>query len=362
MSWLFSRALVAEYSAGICSGGEPCAPSSGSPIPQAYLPSDRMMAFSRPSRFGMTFAPLTDTLGAGLLTWFRAVSRARTSVLPAKERASTASAPACGEAWRASWAKFDPVSSSWKTAQPSLLGDSDECSVTWPRSGMTADGQCWELTKLAPPISATGSGLLPSIPTPTAKDSANARNATANRRPGAKFNSGTTLCDFVTLWPTAKSSDHRIGMPERYKGEQSLNGRRSNLNDAAARWPTPDAHMGSGGRTSKTAPTGKRASGTKQQITLNDAVKWNCATPTARDWRSGKASEATHAKNSRPLSEQIGGSLNPMWVEWLMGWPLGWTDLKPWGMVRFLSAPQPLGDCSPAHRNEAPEFHTKIRG
>jgi hypothetical protein len=53
------------------------------------------------------------------------------------------------------------------------------------------------------------------------------------------------------------------------------------------------------------------------------------ATPTARDWRSGKASQATHDKNSRPLSEQIGGSLNPTWVEWLMGWPLGWTDLKP---------------------------------
>jgi hypothetical protein len=23
------------------------------------------------------------------------------------------------------------------------------------------------------------------------------------------------------------------------------------------------------------------------------------------------------------------GKLNPTWVEWLMGWPLGWTDLKP---------------------------------
>ena len=26
------------------------------------------------------------------------------------------------------------------------------------------------------------------------------------------------------------------------------------------------------------------------------------------------------------------GRLNPMWVEWLMGWPLEWTDLKPLGM------------------------------
>jgi DNA (cytosine-5)-methyltransferase 1 len=24
-----------------------------------------------------------------------------------------------------------------------------------------------------------------------------------------------------------------------------------------------------------------------------------------------------------------GGSLNPTWVEWLMGFPEGWTDLKP---------------------------------
>jgi hypothetical protein len=32
---------------------------------------------------------------------------------------------------------------------------------------------------------------------------------------------------------------------------------------------------------------------------------------------------------------QIGGSLNPTWVEWLMGWPLGWTDLKPLETDKF---------------------------
>lgn len=30
-------------------------------------------------------------------------------------------------------------------------------------------------------------------------------------------------------------------------------------------------------------------------------------------------------RNSRPLSDQIGGSLNPEFVEWLMGWPKNWT-------------------------------------
>lgn len=29
------------------------------------------------------------------------------------------------------------------------------------------------------------------------------------------------------------------------------------------------------------------------------------------------------------------GHLNPEWVEWLMGRPIGWTDLKPLAMDKF---------------------------
>jgi hypothetical protein len=35
------------------------------------------------------------------------------------------------------------------------------------------------------------------------------------------------------------------------------------------------------------------------------------------------------------LQTEVGGNLNPPWVEWLMGWPIGWTDLKPLEMDRF---------------------------
>ena len=64
---------------------------------------------------------------------------------------------------------------------------------------------------------------------------------------------------------------------------------------------------------------------TTPNITLNHAVvMW--ATPTTRDHKSGKASQATHDRNSRPLSEQVGDLLSPTWVEWLMGWPIDWTD------------------------------------
>ena len=102
MSWLFSRALVAEYSAGTCSAGALSAQLSGNPMPQAYLPPDRMTAFSRPSRFGMTFAPLTDDLGAALLTWFLEASRAKTSALREKAQALTVRAACRAPPWAAS--------------------------------------------------------------------------------------------------------------------------------------------------------------------------------------------------------------------------------------------------------------------
>jgi hypothetical protein len=226
MSWLYSRALVEAFSGGGCSGGAPSAPLSGNPTPQAYLPPDRMTAFSRPSRFGMTFAPLTDDHGAAVLTSFLAAFPARTSAWPAKAPALTEPDQACGPTWRASLARFSPATSSWKTAQRSLLGDSDESLVIWPRSGMTADGQCWELPTLERRISGTGSGL----------------------------------------------------------------------------WPTPTAH---------------------------NAKETNAP------------SEAN--RNTPTLASQAGGSLNPTWVEWLMGWPLGWTDLKPLATDRFHSAQQPHG-------------------
>ena len=79
MSWLYSQALVEAFSADTCSGGEPSAPSSGTPTPQAYCAPDRMTAFSRLSRFGMTFAPSTGIHGGDVLTWCREGSRARTS-------------------------------------------------------------------------------------------------------------------------------------------------------------------------------------------------------------------------------------------------------------------------------------------
>jgi len=355
MSWLYSRALVEAFSGGGCSDGAPSAPSSGNPTPQAYLPPDRMTAFSRPSRFGMTFAPLTDDHGAAVLTSFLEAFPARTSAWPARVQALTEPDQACGPTWRASLARFDPATSSWKTAQRSLLGDSDECSVIWPRSGMTAGGLCWELPTLERRTKGTGSGLwaTPSAtdgqrggsitpnmtgvslaqmintpsrwPTPTTQDNVQIRG---EGMAAGKSKRGTTLAGAVSMWPTPTSTlgtnGGRVTPTKAREGGTLIEAL-----SARTTWPTPnagDCKQTGNVNNWKRRQAEKAANGINLQLPLAVAVKF--ATPLSRDYRSGKVRQATHDKNSRPLSEQIGGSLNPTWVEKLMGWPDDWTSLQ----------------------------------
>jgi hypothetical protein len=294
MSWLYSRALVEASLAATCSDGARSALSSGSPTPRAYLPPDRMTAFSRLSRFGMTFGPLTDDLGAELLTWFLAASRAKTSASPARAQASTESAPACGPTWRGSLAKFDPASCSWKTAQPSLLEDWAECSVTWPRSGMTAAGLCWELPTLEHPTAANDSGLW--VPTPIATEWKGGCGKTGNRAPEKAAKAGLKLGEFAKLWPT----------------------------------PTV---CGNYNRKGASATSGDGLATAVYQ------------TPVARMWNNNGKNPSELERNSPTLAMQAGGALSPTWVEWLMGWPLGWTDLKLSATDRCQPAPQQHGEC-----------------
>ena len=89
------------------------------------------------------------------------------------------------------------------------------------------------------------------------------------------------------------------------------------LNDQVAHpnimWPTPTATERSG----INPKTGKGAG-------LNKTVQmW----PTPREFMY-KDSKIDRGKSN--LGEKVGGSLNPTWVEWLMGYPGGYTDLKDW--------------------------------
>ena len=159
MSWLFSQALVEEYLAGNFSDGEQSAPLSGSHIQQAYCAPDKMTAFSRLFRYGMTYKPLTVSHGEELLTSYLAAFHAKT--FPQREKAQElmANDQECGEKWQGSFVKYDHDSSLWRTHQCSFLGDLEPFSETWPQWGLMQNGECWEQQTLAQTTSATGSGL-----------------------------------------------------------------------------------------------------------------------------------------------------------------------------------------------------------
>ena len=167
MSWLFSQALVEAYSEGICSDGEPSARLSGNPTPQAYLCSDKMMGFSRLSRFGMTFRLLTADRGEALLMSYLGGFHAKTSQPQEKAQELTENDQACGKKWQGSFAKYDPDTHSLRTHQCSLLEDLMSSCQTLPAWGLMRDGECWEQTTLEPVIAEKGFGYWP---TPTATD------------------------------------------------------------------------------------------------------------------------------------------------------------------------------------------------
>jgi len=270
VGWVISKALMnslcsqeraAESLAGTFSDGEQSAPSNLSHTPQAYLLNVKTTGFSRLSRFGMTFGHLTDDRGAELLTLYQAGFPVRTSVSRGKETDLTASGQDSGWKWPGSWAKYDPDSCSWKTRQCSLLEDSTEFSETWPRWGMTVDGELFPQPTLVRRISGKECGLWP---TP---------NTVGYRSDGELAILARTLTDhseFVAMTSHAANS-------KRIRA-----------------WPTP---------------------------TVQDA--------------KNNGAQSQMGRNTKPLNAEVGGSLNPSWVEWLMGWPEGWTDLKPLEMDKF---------------------------
>lgn len=221
--WRSSQAPEVASLEGSSLDGNASVQSSGNPTPLLYLPPDRMKAFSRLSRYGMTFRPLTEGHGAALLTWYREAFLARTSAPQEREQELTGSGAACGNTWQGSLAKYDRATCSWRTRQFSLLGDLELFSETWPRWGTMRNGECSERLMPGHLTRENVSGLWPT--------------------------------------PTKQDSKHREVEPS-YK---------------------------------------------------NGTAKYGAI----------------------PLHVKVGGELNVDWVEWLMGWPTGWTALVAQETARF---------------------------
>src|SRR5690606_35594214 len=83
-----------------------------------------------------------------------------------QERASTTPKPPSGASRQGSFARWNPATHSWRTAQPCLLGGLDTFSGTWPRWGSMRNGESYLRPTLALRTTASGCGLW--LPTPAA--------------------------------------------------------------------------------------------------------------------------------------------------------------------------------------------------
>ncbi len=82
-------------------------------------------------------------------------------------------------------------------------------------------------------------------------------------------------------------------------------------------WPTPTVQ--------DSANNGGPSQFRRNSLPLNAVVKlWPTPTVSGNYNRAGSS-----AKAGDGLATAAGGALNPMWVEWLMGFPPGWTDCEP---------------------------------
>jgi len=287
MSWHFLQGQEAASWEGNCLDGAPFALLNLIPTPAKSCSRDRLTDALTDSRSGITCGPSTENHGKAESMSSAEDSLARTSAQLERERESQGLDPVCGSRWHALSVRFDLDSCLWKTAHCLFQEDLPWSSVLLPRWGMMHDGECWERNTPELPISGTGFG---SWPTPVADG-----DRTTNYAQG-----GTSLGWAVRNVPTPTASMMTIGDMEqaRYAGNS---GNRPSYR-LANQVPTPTVY-GNYNRKGASKNSG------------NGLATW------ARQVPTGKGA------TGRPcLTMVVGGTLNPTWVEWLMGWPLGWTD------------------------------------
>ena len=115
----------------------------------------------------------------------------------------------------------------------------------------------------------------------------------------------------LRLWPTPTSTER--------SGINPNTGRGSGLSKSVKAWPTPTSRDYKDGDAHST-----------QNVPVNGLL--GRAIHTTRAWGTPRTQMTRNTpvdRNKSNLEEQVDGKLNPDWVEWLMGVPIGWTALEP---------------------------------
>jgi hypothetical protein len=262
-------------------------------------------------------------------------SPAKTLAMLASELASKVRGLACGQSTHDLLANYDRATQSWRTSQACLVSGWELFSETWPRSGSMQSGIAYRLVPSAPLTDVIECGLWP---TPDAA-AANVREdpktwlARQERLKAKGYNgngAGMPLGIAAKLWPTPTAGDSKASGSRNTENSKAHAG--ISLTDAVRQdggrgrmWPTPQAANSKSGVDHHRA--GRPSSGGDDLVTA--VMRW--PTPASRDYRHPNKkpySERGGGSKGEQLPNAVGGALNPTWVEWLMGYPLGWTDLS----------------------------------
>jgi len=184
---------------------------------------------------------------------------------------------------------YDRDSQSWKMSECLFTGDYAKYSEALPKSGMMRNGRIYEQATWARRTEGRESGLWR---TPAAHD------------PGVSPERLEPI-EGGELGGMNRHFDRHTGRMAQIGLTQQV---------ALRNFPTPHSNCHTG--------PGKRGKGGEN---LQTAVKW--PTPQQRDWK-GKHQRVADPENRDCLPNAAGGQLNPQFVEWLMGYPLNYTDMR----------------------------------
>ena len=239
----------------------------------------------------------------------------------------------------------DPLGSFAKTFMVTLPWVSTKCSLTWKAKATPQGRLLFQLVPKMHPTEETDSGLSQEMwATPNTMDHLPPRSEEATKKMQEGHRKGrsrpSNLREQVDeqtmkLWPTPNAWDGNRGP----RSKENLIEKSHQINLISAvkdaedpepvhMWPTPMARDYKGSRKPETL----KKSGRTPTNSLPDMVEnrmW--PTPTANEHHAGYPGMKMQKMlgNHPELGKTKGsGSLNPTWVEWLMGYPKGWTDLK----------------------------------
>lgn len=211
-----------------------------------------------------------------LFLWLRGASPASLTAKLAEERATEMTVTS-GRRCLGLWKKSGPLGSLVRTLLESSHWRSTMCSLTWSVRATPAKRLLFRLRASGHRTSESGSGLwhTPNVPN------------------GGRVNP-------LDMTPTGK-------MPNGKKRQVGLEHQVRMVEGGM--WPTPHANCS----------TGAGTQGRQGGLNLQTAVR---LLPTPR---VAMARQCRLESHHMPATS---GQLNPAWVEWLMGYPEGWTDLE----------------------------------